>query len=154
MEGGPAYWEWCLLWAGVPGFSKKAGWANREEHPSMVSAGVLPPGSFPVWIPVLASFNDGLLFVKVSLSFQLAFWSYSFMTAVEILTKKGLVWCFDKRETMSFWVALNFIYFLFFYFFGFSRQGFSVWFWLSWNSLCRPGSPQTQKSACLSLISW
>jgi hypothetical protein len=35
----------------------------------------------------------------------------------------------------------------------FSRQGFSVYPWLSWNSLCRPGWPQTQKSACLCLPS-
>ena len=29
---------------------------------------------------------------------------------------------------------------LFIYFFiGFLRQGFSVYFWLSWNLLCRPG---------------
>jgi hypothetical protein len=35
--------------------------------------------------------------------------------------------------------------------FCFSRQGFSVWHWLSWNSLCRPGWPRTQKSACLGL---
>jgi hypothetical protein len=34
-----------------------------------------------------------------------------------------------------------------------SRQGFSVWPWLSWNSLCRPGWPPTQKSACLCLPS-
>jgi hypothetical protein len=27
------------------------------------------------------------------------------------------------------------------------RQGFSVESWLSWNSLCRPGWPRTQKSA-------
>jgi hypothetical protein len=33
------------------------------------------------------------------------------------------------------------------------RQGFSVYPWLSWNSLCRPGWPQTQKSACLCLPS-
>jgi hypothetical protein len=37
--------------------------------------------------------------------------------------------------------------------FCFSRQGFSVYPWLSWNSLCRPGCPQTQKSACLCLPS-
>jgi hypothetical protein len=36
-------------------------------------------------------------------------------------------------------------------FFFFSRQGFSVYPWLSWNSLCRPGWPGTQKSACLCL---
>jgi hypothetical protein len=38
-------------------------------------------------------------------------------------------------------------------FFGFSRQGFSLQPWLSWNSLCRPGWPGTQKSACLCLPS-
>jgi hypothetical protein len=41
----------------------------------------------------------------------------------------------------------------YFYFFGFSRQGFSLWPWLSWNSLCRPGWPRNQKSACLCLPS-
>jgi hypothetical protein len=35
----------------------------------------------------------------------------------------------------------------------FSRQGFSVYPWLSWNSLCRPGWPRTQKSTCLCLPS-
>jgi hypothetical protein len=37
--------------------------------------------------------------------------------------------------------------------FCFSRQGFSVERWLSWTSLCRPGWPRTQKSACLCLPS-
>jgi hypothetical protein len=46
-----------------------------------------------------------------------------------------------------------FIYLLFIYLFGFSRQGFSVQPWLSWNSLCRSGWPRTQKSACLCLPS-
>ena len=35
----------------------------------------------------------------------------------------------------------------------FSRQGFSVQPWMSWNSLCRPGWLQTQKSTCLCLPS-
>jgi hypothetical protein len=38
--------------------------------------------------------------------------------------------------------------------FCFSRQGFSVWPWLSWNSLCRPGWPWTQKFTCLLPKSW
>jgi hypothetical protein len=38
-------------------------------------------------------------------------------------------------------------------FFFFPRQGFSVQSGLSWNSLCRPGWPQTQKFACLCLPS-
>jgi hypothetical protein len=33
------------------------------------------------------------------------------------------------------------------------RQGFSVFPWLSWNSLCRPDWPWTQRSACLCLQS-
>jgi hypothetical protein len=37
--------------------------------------------------------------------------------------------------------------------FGFLRQGSSVSPWLSWNSLCRPGWPWTQKSTCLCLLS-
>jgi hypothetical protein len=37
--------------------------------------------------------------------------------------------------------------------FCFPRQGFSVLPWLSWNSLCRPGWPRTQKSTCLCLPS-
>ena len=44
-----------------------------------------------------------------------------------------------------------FLAFWFFGFFGFLRRGFSVQLWLSWNSLCRPGWPQTQKSSCLCL---
>ena len=31
----------------------------------------------------------------------------------------------------------------------FSRQGFSVQPWLSWNSICRQGWPWTQRSTCL-----
>jgi hypothetical protein len=34
-----------------------------------------------------------------------------------------------------------------------TSEVFSVSPWLSWNSLCRPGWPQTQKSACLCLPS-
>ena len=41
----------------------------------------------------------------------------------------------------------------FFFFFFFPRQGFFVWLWLSWSSLCGPGWPRTQRSACLCLPS-
>jgi hypothetical protein len=53
------------------------------------------------------------------------------------------------------WVETSHIsrFFWFFFFVCFSRQGFSVYSWLSWNSLCRPGWPRTQKSACLCLQS-
>jgi fatty acid desaturase len=62
----------------------------------------------------------------------------------------------------GFQLLLYFVFFLFlcfvllfvlicFVLFCFSRQGFSVQPWLSWNSLCRPGWPQTQKSACFCL---
>jgi hypothetical protein len=41
-------------------------------------------------------------------------------------------------------------FFLFFFFF---ETGFLCIPWLSWNLLCRPGWPQTQKSTCLCLLS-
>jgi hypothetical protein len=37
--------------------------------------------------------------------------------------------------------------------FIFFETGFSVQFWLSWNSLHRPGWPRTQRSTCLCLPS-
>jgi hypothetical protein len=39
------------------------------------------------------------------------------------------------------YLFICYYYFILFYFIGFSRQGFSVLPWLSWNSLCRPGWP-------------
>ena len=33
-----------------------------------------------------------------------------------------------------------------------SRQGFFVYPWLSWNSLCRPDWPRSQRSSCLYLL--
>ena len=40
------------------------------------------------------------------------------------------------------------------YFFEFFETGFLyVYTWLSWNSLCRPGWPRTQKISCLCLPS-
>jgi hypothetical protein len=53
-------------------------------------------------------------------------------------------------QLCTFSVTSKFFFFLFWFF---SRQGFSVYPWLSWNSFCRPGRPWTQKSACLCLPS-
>jgi hypothetical protein len=50
-------------------------------------------------------------------------------------------------------IMIAILFFCLFVCFVFSRQGFSVWPWLSWNSLCRPDWPRTQKSACLCLPS-
>jgi hypothetical protein len=49
----------------------------------------------------------------------------------------------------GFFCCFGFVFVLFY----FLRQGFSVQSWLSWNSLCRPGWPRTQKSACVCLPS-
>jgi vacuolar-type H+-ATPase subunit I/STV1 len=61
------------------------------------------------------------------------------------------VWMHVKHSTTcSCYIILGFsVIYLFIYLFiyGFSRQGFSVQPWLSWNSLCRPDWPRTQKSA-------
>jgi len=64
---------------------------------------------------------------------------------------------FEPKQTLSslscscqgFFVCL----FCFVFVFVFLRQGFSAEPWLSWNSLCRPGWPRTQKSAYLCLPS-
>jgi hypothetical protein len=48
-----------------------------------------------------------------------------------------VVFCF-----LVFWFVCLFV----FVFVFFSKQGFSVYPWLSWNSLCRPHWPRTQKS--------
>jgi hypothetical protein len=58
-----------------------------------------------------------------------------------------------KTKGLSSVFVFLFLFFFLFFTFGFLRQGFSVYPWLSWNSLCGPGWPQTQKSACLCLPS-
>ena len=50
-------------------------------------------------------------------------------------------------------LLLYFILFYFILFYFILRQCFSVQPWLSWNLLCRPGWPRTQKFACLCLPS-
>jgi hypothetical protein len=62
----------------------------------------------------------------------------------------ALSWIFLLQDSLR---LVYFILLYFIYFFGFLRQGFSVQPWLSWNSLCRPGWPWTQKSTCLCLPS-
>jgi hypothetical protein len=49
--------------------------------------------------------------------------------------------------------SVSYDYLLTYLLIGFSRQVFSVYPWMSWNSLCRPGCPLTQKSSCLCLLS-
>jgi hypothetical protein len=54
------------------------------------------------------------------------------------------------RWCTSFFLFVCFVYVFLFVFF---ETGFLCVAWLSWNSLCRPGWPRTQKSACLCLPS-
>jgi hypothetical protein len=59
----------------------------------------------------------------------------------------------DRWQETSFLVGW---FLVFFFFWGGGcglRQGFSAQSWLSWNSLCRPGWPRTQRSTCLCLPS-
>jgi hypothetical protein len=66
---------------------------------------------------------------------------------------------FRTAQTCSFvdtfhLISKNFYLFFFLVVADFSpRQGFSVQPWLSWNSLCRPSWPGTQKSTHLCLLS-
>jgi hypothetical protein len=69
-------------------------------------------------------------------------------------TSRLPLWGQKEETSLSFLGVKTVFLFFFFFFFGFwflvfSRQGS----WLSWNSLCRPGWPWTQKSACLCLPS-
>jgi hypothetical protein len=57
--------------------------------------------------------------------------------------------CQHKMNSLIVWEFFGFCFLLLFIYFVFLRQCFSVQPWLSWNSLCRPGWPQTQKSTCL-----
>ena len=50
------------------------------------------------------------------------------------------------------WLLIVFVFVLFVCLFSFvSRQACSVYAWLFWNSLYRPGWPQTQRFTCLCL---
>ena len=60
--------------------------------------------------------------------------------------------CYLRLMDILYYKSSFFVVFFFFLSF-FLRQGFSVLPWLSWNSLCRPGWPRTQKSACLCIPS-
>ena len=57
----------------------------------------------------------------------------------------------EKEEKNAILVfAFVFVFFLWLRFFLFFQDScFSVQPWLSWNSLCKPGYPQTQRSTCL-----
>ena len=97
--------------------------------------------------------NDkNCLFSKVALSFRSP-GAYD-GSCLCIFVKCCFVWVSDLACSMSFECILFFFVFcFFFFFFGFLRLGFSIEPWLTWNSLCRPGCPGTQKSACLCLPS-
>jgi hypothetical protein len=71
---------------------------------------------------------------KLPKSFSVLRWLYSFVK----------IW-------RGFSDCLSFLFFSFFFFFPDRVSLCSPW--LSWNSLCRPGWPWTQKSACLCLLS-
>lgn len=50
----------------------------------------------------------------------------------------------DAESPASVWRSPEVRLFLVFSFFAFSRQGFSLELWLSWNSFCRAAQPRTE----------
>jgi hypothetical protein len=56
IKGGKAHCGWCHPWAGSPGFYKKASWTSQVSNTPPWHQ-LLPPGSCPVWVPVLTSFG-------------------------------------------------------------------------------------------------
>ena len=79
--------------------------------------------------------------------------SKKFLISYDLMKNVCVILCIlsSIHFLSSFFVCL-FGFFLWFLF-GFTRQGFFVQSWLSWNSVHRPGWPQTQKSTCLCLPS-
>jgi hypothetical protein len=72
--------------------------------PSMPSTRhqLLPPGSCPVWVPVLTSFHDSLWCASVSqinLFFPSHLWSWCFIIARIILRK--YTWNFKRNKFLS-----------------------------------------------------
>jgi hypothetical protein len=62
---------------------------------------LLPPGSCPVWVPVLTSFSDELWYGSVNQInpfFSKSLWSWYFIIATEILTKTGTSVLIGERE--------------------------------------------------------
>jgi hypothetical protein len=101
----------------------------------------------PLWRVIMAVCMSSRLGTMI----PLAFWTpapgdHSFSTIWQPFRSLCLLLCQWDSASVG-------IFFFFFLVLVFLRQGFSVWPWLSWNSLCRPGWPRTQKSACLCLPS-
>ena len=64
-----------------------------------------------------------------------------------------ITWRFKSCLTSTRTPTSSIIFHLFVWFWFSLRQSLSVYLWLSWNSLCNPGWSQTQRSACLYLLS-
>jgi hypothetical protein len=80
---------------------------------------------------------------------------FVYLTEDRVILEEGTLF---EKICLGLWVSLWFLFFsfgvcLFVCLLFFLRQSFSVFAWLSWNSLCKPGWPGTQKSACLCLPS-
>jgi hypothetical protein len=77
----------------------------------------------------------------------------SYLSDYRILKVRTSVGVGRIHLTRTDWLWGIFLFVCFCFCFCFLRQGFSVYPWLPLNSLCRPGWPRTQKSACLCLPS-
>jgi hypothetical protein len=122
---------------------------DRGQHPELLTS-ISSDNSF--WLLPCPSLLQSIQNTCLSYSFP---WTLPEFFLFEVEGKGYQPKCLDVSWFQVCWkLNINvFASFLLLLLFCFSRQGSSVWPWLSWNSLCRPGWPRTQKSACLCLPS-
>jgi hypothetical protein len=105
IKGRRAHCGWCHLWAGSPGFFKKASWASQgkqasKQHPSMASASA--PASWLTWVPILTSFGDEQQCVSWINPFLPNLLCHYVGAGIETLTKTGPFaksWCSRSIQT-------------------------------------------------------
>jgi hypothetical protein len=146
-------------WVGPPSFGPVTSlvpfllWQNYrvnhtfEEDFKMLDWGIFGKSTFKCWI-------GGYLEKVLSRTHThfVDFFSQMYMKITLLAKHMWYPTVWPSSRIVTAFLSTDSILF-FFFFFGFSRQGFSVYPWLSWNSLCRLGWPRTQKFACLCLPS-
>ena len=132
----PALGRWRQEWYG---WAERGIWRGKRQEFSGVwgvESGFMEIGSLHFWSMVEVRTRGWLLcFSDLQVEPQYLFLDF-YYCAIKTCGLKSL-------QSKEFIVIV----------FCFLRQGFSVQPWLSWNSLWRPGWPETQRSSCLCLLS-
>jgi hypothetical protein len=145
-------------------------WASFLPDPHVVAEPRLPTWILPsgllcappslsgepeptLFFPLTASSGLGRLWLWCTEVSMWLFWDSPNFSLGSLCPQDLLVGIIGTNSSSHFFKKELSLSLSFFFFFGFSSQGFSIQPWLSWNSLCRPSWPRTQKSASLCLPS-